>query len=281
MTAPPIGILAGGGALPFQLAQAIKKAGGHVFIIGFKDFVDVERLKPWPHRVVRLAAAGEILTCLRASGCRDIVLIGPVRRPSLRDLRPDAEGARLLARLGRALFKGDNGLLEAIVEIFGEEGFTVRGAHEYLSDSLGKRGVLGAVAPDQRMMEDICRGVCVVRRLGDLDIGQACVVQNGLVLAVEAIEGTDAMLSRVHALKQDGAGGVLVKTLKPSQEKRVDMPTIGPHTIENVHFAGLSGIAFEAGATLMTDPEACVRRADQLKLFLYGLTESEMLTDPS
>ena len=276
MTGNTVGILAGGGPLPFQVAECVRRQGCEVFIVGFQDFVDLDQIRSWPHRIIRLAAAGEILSSLRQAGCGDIVLIGPVRRPALRDLRPDAEGARLLARVGRALFSGDDGLLGALVRIFGEEGFRVRGAHEFLTQSLGRAGALGRVRPDAQAMSDITRGVAVVRGLGALDIGQGCIVQDGLVLAVEAIEGTDQMLERAARLMQPGLGGVLVKMLKPGQEARADMPTIGPNTVVNAQAAGLRGIAFETGCTLLTDPAECEATADRLGLFLYGLSRAEI-----
>lgn len=276
MTRAPVGILAGGGPLPFQVADVVRRQGGDVFIVGFQDFVDRTLIGDWPHKIIRLAAAGEILRSLREAGCRDIVLIGPVKRPALRDLRPDAEGTRLLARVGRALFSGDDGLLGALVRIFGEEGFRVRGAHEFLTRSLGRPGAVGRFSPDDLARNDIARGVAVIRGLGALDIGQGCVVQDSLVLAVEAIEGTDAMLARASGLRQPGPGGVLVKMLKPGQEKRADMPTIGPQTILNAAAAGLRGIAFETGGTLLTDPEQCEETADRSGLFLYGLSSAEV-----
>lgn len=272
---PALGILAGGGPLPAQVAAAAAALGQPVFIIGFQDFVDEAAIAPWPHQIVRLAAAGEILSALRAHQCRDLVLIGPVRRPALRDLRPDREGGRILARLGRALFSGDDGLLGALVRVLGEEGFTVRGAHEYLQHAVGHAGALGAAVPDDLARSDIARGIAVVRALGALDVGQGCIVQDGLVLGVEAIEGTDAMLARCSTLRQTGPGGVLVKLLKPGQERRADMPTIGPVTVENASATGLRGIAFEAGATLLTDRDACIRAADRLGLFLYGIGPNE------
>ncbi|NVN04188.1 UDP-2,3-diacylglucosamine diphosphatase LpxI [Asaia spathodeae] len=275
MTGSAVGILAGGGPLPFQVAESARRQGRDVFIIGFQDFVDLDQIRHWPHRIIRLAAAGEILSSLRQANCGDIVLIGPVRRPALRDLRPDAEGARLLARVGRALFSGDDGLLGALVRIFDEEGFRVRGAHEFLTQSLGRVGALGRIQPDAQARADIDRGIAVVRAIGALDIGQGCIVQDGLVLAVEAIEGTDQMLERAARLLQPGPGGVLVKMLKPGQEARADMPTIGPRTIVNAHAAGLRGIAFETGFTLLTDPVECEATADRLELFLYGLSRAE------
>ncbi|WP_243429516.1 LpxI family protein [Acetobacter sacchari] len=270
-----VGILAGGGPLPGQVAAAVAASGRSPFIIAFQDFAEPAVVGAWPHVYVRLAAAGRILSELREHGCRDIVLIGPVKRPSLRDIRPDAEGARILARLGRALFAGDDGLLGALVRILGEEGFTVRGAHEFLTASLGRLGALGRIQPDERSLSDIRRGMEVVRTLGRLDIGQGCVVQDGVVLTVEAMEGTDAMLDRAGACRQPGEGGVLVKLLKPGQEKRADMPTIGPQTINRAARSGLAGVAFEAGGTLLTDPTACIAEADRLGLFLYGVGHAE------
>lgn len=267
-----VGILAGGGPLPGQVARAVEQAGGRVFIIGFQGFAEPEVIGHWPHRMVRLAAAGEILSSLHAHGCRDLVLIGPVRRPSLVSLRPDATGARILTRIGKALFAGDDGLLGAIVRVLGEEGFTIRGAHEFLPGSVARRGPLGVVIPDAAARSDIALGRHVVRQLGQLDIGQGCVVQGGLVLAVEALEGTDRMLERVASLRQpDRPGGVLVKMAKPGQERRADLPTIGPRTIAGVMAAGLRGIAMEAGATLITDPAACTAMADEAGLFLTGI----------
>ncbi len=270
-----VGILAGGGPLPGQVAQAVAGQGRDVFILAFQDFAEPAVVEPWPHTWVRLAAAGKILSELRAHGCLDIVLIGPVRRPSLRDLRPDAEGARILARLGRALFAGDDGLLGALVRVLGEEGFSVRGAHEFLSHAVGGIGPLGRVVPDEMAKSDIVRGLTVVRTLGRLDIGQGCVVQNGVVLAVEAMEGTDAMLARAGACRQPGPGGVLVKLCKPGQERRADMPTIGPRTIGNVVSAELAGIAFEAGGTLFTDMPSCIEAADRAGIFLCGIEAAE------
>ncbi|MFT9399231.1 LpxI family protein [Acetobacter sp.] len=266
-----VGILAGGGPLPAKVAEAAHAQGRPVFIIGFDGFADPDIIGPWPHEMVRLGAAGHMLSLLKQHGCTDLVLIGPIRRPSLRSLRPDTEGARVLTRLGRALFAGDDGLLAALVRILAEEGFAVRGAHEFLSHAVAQPGVLGTVQPDALARVDIKRGIEVVQALGRMDIGQGCVVQNGLVLAVEAMEGTDRMIARSGECHQPGEGGVLVKLLKPGQDKRADMPTIGPVTVRAAHAAGLRGIAFEAAHTLMTDKNACIQEADNTGIFLLAV----------
>jgi UDP-2,3-diacylglucosamine hydrolase len=273
---PTLGILAGGGRLPGQVAAAARAAGRGVFMIGLEGFADPAVLAPWPHEVVRILAAGRIIAALHEHGCRDLVLVGPVRRPSLLDLRPDAEGARILARIGRAAFAGDDGLLAAVVRVFAEEGFRVLGAHEILDEALGPMGLLSRVGPDAVSMADIRRGVVVARTLGAIDVGQGCVVQQGMVLAVEAAEGTDAMLARCAALARPGRGGVLVKLVKPGQDRRADLPTIGPETLRGAAEAGLRGVAFEAGGTILAERDAAVAAADAAGLFLLGLGPDEL-----
>jgi DUF1009 family protein len=271
-----LGIIAGGGELPAKLAAAAAATGRSVFILGLEGFADPAILAPWPHEFHRIGAAGRILAALRERGCQDLVMIGPVRRPSLLDLRPDAEGTRVLARVGRAIFAGDDGLLGAVIKVFAEEGFTVIGAHEVMGGFLAPAGVLTRAAPDDAAMADIRRGVEVARVLGMADVGQGCVVQQGLVLAVEAIEGTDAMLSRAGSLRRDGFGGVLVKLVKPGQDRRADLPTIGPETVRLADAAGLRGLAFEAGATILADREACLAAADAAGLFMIGLDRANL-----
>ena len=266
-----LGILAGGGPFPGRVAAAAQAVGRKVFMVALEGYAEPAVVAAYPHASARLGAAGRILSLLRRQGCRDLVLVGPVRRPSILDLRPDAEGARLLARIGRAAFSGDDGLLAAVVRVLGEEGFHIVGAHEVLTDALGPRGVLGSVAADAQALADIARGVAVTRALGAVDVGQGCVVQQGIVLCVEAIEGTDAMLSRAAGLARPGPGGVLVKLVKPGQDRRADLPTIGPATLRAAAAAGLRGVAFEAGGTLLTDREATCDAADRAGLFLLGI----------
>ena len=273
---PTLGILAGGGRLPGQVAAAAQAAGRRVFLIGLEGFADPAVLAPWPHEFVRILAAGRILAALREHGCEDLVLVGPVRRPSLLDLRPDAEGARILGRIGRAAFAGDDGLLAAVVRVFAEEGFRVLGVHQILDEALGPAGLLSHAAPDAVAMADITRGIAVARALGTIDVGQGCVVQQGIVLAVEAAEGTDAMLARCGGLAAPGRGGVLVKLVKPGQDRRTDLPTVGPETLRRAAEAGLRGVAFEAGGTILAERDATIAVADAAGLFLLGLGPEDL-----
>jgi UDP-2,3-diacylglucosamine hydrolase len=275
MTSPPaLGILAGGGPLPGRVAAAAAAAGRKIFIVGLEGFAERAVLAPWPHALHRIGAAGAILAALRRHGCQDVVLIGPIRRPSFFDIRPDAEGVKMLARIGRAAFAGDDGLLSAVMRVLGEEGFRIVGAHEILREALGPKGLLSRAAPSAAAMADVRRGIAVNRALGAADVGQACVVAAGVVIAVEAVEGTDAMLSRcgvlIDALSMKKPTGVLVKSVKPGQDRRADLPTIGPNTIQEAAAAGLAGVAYDAGGTILAERDAAVARADEAGLFLIG-----------
>ena len=267
----PLGIIAGGGPLPGQVAQAARAAGRGVFIAGIEGFAEPEVLAPYPHRVFRLGAIGAMIGAFRDEGCSELVMIGPVKRPSFLSLRPDAEGAKMLARIGKAAFLGDDGLLAAIMRVLSEEGFTMLGAHDIFTDALAPEGLLTRTAPDALAMADIQRGMEVLKLIGAADIGQACVVQQGIVLAVEAVEGTDAMLARIPAVTRPGPGGVLVKLAKPGQERRADLPALGTATVKHARAAGLRGVAFEAGGSLLTNKSEMIEFADTGGIFLLGV----------
>jgi DUF1009 family protein len=266
-----LGIIAGGGSLPGQVAAAARAAGREVFIAAIDGFADAGVVSGFVHQFFRLGAVGAIKQALREHGCAEVVMIGPVKRPSLLALRPDAEGAKLLAKIGRAAFAGDDGLLAAIIRVLSEDGFRVLGAHDIMTGMLGPSGLLTATAPDPAAMTDIERGIAVLKIIGPADVGQACVVQQGIVLAIEAVEGTDAMLARVQHLARPGPGGVLVKLAKAGQDRRADLPTLGRQTIQNASMAGLRGIAFEAGATILTERQEMIVAADAAGLFLLGV----------
>jgi hypothetical protein len=185
-------------------------------------------------------------------------------------IRPDWRAAKFFAKVGYRML-GDDGLLSAVVKELEIEGFRLIGAHELLDATAVPEGPLGRVRPDADADADIKRGIRLALAIGALDVGQAVVVQQGLVLGIEAIEGTDALLRRCGGLRREGVGGVLVKLAKPQQESRIDRPTIGARTVTIAAEAGLRGIAVEAGATLMLDREAVIRAADEAGLFVVGV----------
>ena len=275
-----LGILAGGGELPLRVARAARNAGRPVFAVVLSGWGDPAQWAGLPHAVERPGAAGRILSLLRDAGVRQLVLTGRARRPSVSALRPDAVGVRVVARIGTGFLLGDDGLLRAVARVLEEEGFEVVSPQSVLAGLLPESGLLGrAAAPDEAARADIRRGIAVCRALGAADVGQAVVVQQGLVLGVEAIEGTDALLARCGTLRREGRGGVLVKLAKPGQDRRLDLPAVGPETVRNAAAAGLVGIAFGAGATVLLDRGATVAAADAAGLFLLALAPDETTTE--
>ncbi len=274
----PLGLIAGGGQMPHRVIAAARASGREVFVVVVEGWADPADFAAVPHIVVRVGAGGHAMEQFRAHGVRQIVMCGRASRPSFTAILPDAGMARMLLRVGRAAWQGDDGLLKAVVRILEEDGYEVVPSQAIVRDILPEAGQLGALAPDERAREDIGRGIAVVRALGRVDVGQCAVVQQGLVLGVEAIEGTDALLARCAGLRREGPGGVLVKLVKPGQDRRVDLPTIGPVTIEGAAAAGLTGIAIEAGGTIVVDRPATVAAADAAGLFLIALKPEDLQT---
>ena len=271
---PPIkelGIIAGGGNLPEKLVAACARQGIKPFIVAFEGQADETLVQGHNHMWARLGGAGKVLKTLAAHGIKDIVLIGSIRRPTLAELRPDLKTAEFFARVGlKAL--GDSDLLSLLRNFLEEEGLRVHGAHKFAAELLAAEGTLGKIAPSKGDWVDIQRGLEVSQNLGALDVGQSVVVQEGLVLGVEAIEGTDELIRRCKALKRQGRKGVLVKTCKPQQDRDLDLPTIGPQTVLRAKESGLAGIAVHAGNSLILDLEDMIKLADQHKIFVVGVT---------
>lgn len=276
-TSPKLGIIAGRGELPRTLIRACETSGRPYFVLALEDTADAETIAASGNHyaMIRLGAIGKALDILRKEGAKELVLAGYVNRPKISTLRPDLKGTKLLARIGTQLLTGDNEVLSNVVQFLEDEGFKVCGAEDVVADLVAPEGLIGSIYPDKRSQGDIAFGAKIARAIGELDIGQAVIVQNNKVLGVEAIEGTDALIDRVAAIKVDKTGGVLVKVKKPQQERRVDLPTIGVETVERAAESGLAGIAIEAGASLIVNRRDVARRADALGIFVVGFTMLE------
>jgi DUF1009 family protein len=268
-----LGIVAGGGMLPAGIAAACRRSGREFFVVAIEGHADPKVVAGLPHAWVRLGAGGKAIALLHREGVTDVVLAGAVRRPSLAELKPDLRTARFAAK---GFFnRGDDGLLSAVVKLLeDEEGFKVVAAQDILEGVLAAKGELGELSPSDRDKQDIERGVGVLDALAGADVGQAVAVQDGVVLGVEAAEGTDRLILRCGELSREGRGPVLVKLPKTGQEQRVDLPTLGPTTVANLAQAGFVGAAFAAGETLMVEAEATVAAADAAGLFLLGLNRA-------
>lgn len=276
MSSEPIGIVAGAGELPAKLIAAARAAQRPFLVIALKDQADPQVIGDAPHRWFRLGEAGSAIRALKDAGCVDLVMAGAVKRPGMLQLMPDRATAAFFAKFGwKAL--GDDGLLRAVIQHLEQEyGFRIRGVEDVLPDLLGGAiGPLGQLAPDEAAWRDIRRGAEVLQALGSVDVGQSIVVQQDLVLGIEAVEGTDALLARTSGLARPGPGGVLVKLAKPGQETKLDRPALGVLTIENAAAAGLRGIAFDARDALLVERAAMIARADALGLFLVGIDPAQ------
>jgi len=268
--APKLGILAGGGDLPRLLIQACRDQGRAVFVVAFKSQCDPETPEDADHVWLRLGQAGKAVEALKSAGVEELVMAGRIAKPSMAQLMPDARTLKFLA--GGMLGKGDDSLLSAIVHHFEDrDGFRFVGVHEVMPELLTPEGVLGGVQPGEEDLQSMRTAMHAAKDLGARDIGQAAVAKGDAIVAVEDRAGTDAMLTAL-ADDADAQGAVLAKMLKPGQEMRADLPTIGVATIGNAARAGLRGVAVEAGASLIVDREAVIETADRLGLFVVGVT---------
>jgi DUF1009 family protein len=283
MAAPAgtLGIIAGGGELPIAIAQAAQDEGRAIFLVALDGMARPSDVDPFPHGFVSLGELGKAIKLLQDAGCDEVAFAGKVARPEFTKLKLDARGALALPRIMAAALKGDDALLRALLAIFEKEGMRVIGSAEAARDLLAPFGELGRLKPSPEDNGDIRHAIRVVATLGALDIGQAAVVCQGLVLAVEAAEGTDAMLARVATLPAAVRGapgnrkGVMAKAAKPHQERRVDLPVIGVRTVELAAEAGLSGIAVEGGAALIMGRARVVEAADRYGIFVYGFAPED------
>ncbi|MET0271467.1 MAG: UDP-2,3-diacylglucosamine diphosphatase LpxI [Phenylobacterium sp.] len=271
-----LGLIAGGGTLPVEIAEHCEQAGRALFVVRLKGFAG-SGLADYAGAEVGIAELGKCFRALKRAGCEAVCLAGNVSRPDFSALIPDLRGLAILPAAIAAAGKGDDALLRLLVGEFEKEGFVVEGAHEVMDDLGLPAGPLGRCVPTPEQQADVDRALEVARAIGRLDVGQAAVVCRGLVLAVEAQEGTDHMLARVAELPETirgrpgAAAGVLAKAPKPIQETRVDLPTIGLATVQGVARAGLKGIAGEAGRLLVLDREATIALADELGVFILGV----------
>ncbi len=273
----PLGLIAGLGDLPVAIAENAVATGQGVHVLRLKGFEE-PRLAGYPGSVVGLGEVGAVITRLRDAGCRDLVFAGNVSRPNFSDLKLDLRGAALLPKVLSEARKGDDALLRVLVGEFEKNGFNVIGSEQAHAALLAPAGLIAGPEPSAALLADLVVAARVASASGALDIGQACVVCDGLVLAVEAQEGTDEMLRRCAALPDTIRGtplarrGVLVKRPKPVQERRIDLPTTGVSTVELAAAAGLAGIGVEAGGALMLNRPAMEAKAASLGLFLYGFS---------
>ena len=276
-----LGVIAGGGELPVVLAEHCAATGRPYFVTRIAPYADAS-LGAHPGVVHGLGLMGARMAALREAGCDAVVMLGQVPRPDLGALELDDGARAMIPALLAALPNGDDALLRAVLSEFERNGFRVLGVEEVMSDLLAQLGAWGSHAPNDKHLRDVKLGARAAAAIGAFDIGQGVVACDGLILAVEAQEGTDKMLHRVGELPTTVRGnaeqrrGVLVKRPKPIQERRIDLPTIGVRTIERAAAAGLAGVAVEAGAALAVRRDEIIAAADAASMFVYGFSPGEV-----
>jgi DUF1009 family protein len=273
----PVGVIAGGGAMPFAVADSLSRRGIAPVLFALRGACDPDRVGRFRHHWISVGQLGRATKLFRSEGCRDLIFIGTLLRPALSEIRLDWGTIRVLGRVFAAFRGGDDHLLSGIGRILEQDGFRMVGIRDVAPDILMPEGNIARAAPDATAAADIAKGREVLGALGPFDIGQAVVVIDGHVVAVEDIEGTDGLLARVARLREAGriraksGRGVLVKAPKSGQDLRFDLPAVGAKTIEGVAGAGLGGIAVIAGNTLAADSQAMIEAADRAGLFIQGL----------
>ena len=272
-----LGIIAGGGSIPKMLIEHCAAQGRDFFVLAIEGNADKALITDdIPHQWIRIGQAGTGFKRFAEEKVQDVIMIGTIKRPGFFDLVPDLRTTAFFAKVG-AKALGDDGILRALVNEIEAEGMTVRGIHEVMSDLLVKPGILGRHKPDKQALVDSRRGIDVALALGKLDVGQSVVVQQGLVLGVEGIEGTDELIRRCGEYRRKGDGGVLVKLRKPQQDMRIDLPTIGPRSVSRAQESGLRGIVVHAGNGLIVDEAETIRLADKAGLFIMGINPDDYL----
>ncbi|AMJ63511.1 hypothetical protein AXW83_07130 [Bosea sp. PAMC 26642] len=273
----PLGIIAGGGDYPPRLARLAAQQGREVFIAALDGVANPSAFADSDVRSYRLGQLGRLLDELRRREIGDLVLIGGLPRPSFSALMPEASTLKYLPHFARAFQGGDDHLLRGVVQFFETQGFRVLGPADIAPELTAPLGPCGRTRPSAVMQATITRGFALLEALSPFDIGQAAILADHRVIAVEAAEGTDAMLRRVADLTAAGrlklakGDGVMVKAPKRGQDLRVDMPAIGAETLRGLANAGLAGVAVKAGSVLLGDTAELGRLADRHALFVEGI----------
>lgn len=266
-----LGIITAKGNLSKKLIESVRNKFD-LFIVALNGETNPDLVKDMDHVWISLGEIGKAVDAMKTAGVDKVVFVGSLQKPDIFSLKLDVLGTKLLAKMAKDKFFGDNKLLSVLTNFLEEQNFKVVGVHEILKDLVVEASNFTKVSPNSQDQADIDLAVKVVTQLGQLDVGQGAIVQDGVVLGVEAIEGTDKLIRRCGEMKYThNHSGVLVKLSKPGQELRMDLPTIGIETIRNIHKAGFKGIAIEANRAIFLDQEESIKYADKHGMFIISL----------
>jgi DUF1009 family protein len=266
-----IGVIAGNGSLPKELLLHLANRNIKSFTVALSDIADEEVTEVGEYIWSKVTTVGKIFEYFKQNEVKQIILIGGMKRPSFISLIPDLTGLKLLNRLRKLSNAGDNSMFNEIINFIEENNFQLLGIDEVIPELLAEKGAIGKIEPNKKQLLDIEYGCKIAKEIGRLDIGQAVVVQHSATIGVEASEGTDGLIKRCANLQFDGKGAILIKTKKPNQDRRIDLPSIGIKTIETLSQLGYAGVAVEAGSSLIIDKESTLDAANKLGVFVFGV----------
>lgn len=266
-----LGLVAGGGQFPVMVAQSAREKGVKVSVVAFDRETSPE-IQNWAEDLIwiKLGQLGKMIRYLKEQNAREVVFAGPINKPGAFDIRPDLRAIRLLLSLKS---RNDNSLLSAVAAELSSEGMEVVSALKYVPELVSAPGCMTRRKPSRQEQEDILFGWPLIKQIGAMDIGQCIVIRERAVVAVEAVEGTDAAIVRAGGLV--GPGCCVIKTFKPGQDQRIDLPALGAGTIETMARARASCLAYEAGSSLFFDREKAISTADRHKIAVLGIDPAE------
>ena len=278
-----LGVICGYGQLPVEIAQGALRAGRRPYLVGIEGEADAG-ISNFPHEIMAWGQIGKLFKLLKRLNISQVVFAGGIKqRPDLLKLKLDLVAIMSLPQVLTFMLGGDNSVLSGTIKLFERRGIEIVGPHLIAPNLLARAGSIAGRKPGAKGLQTIRLGFSACKALGAFDIGQASVAEAGRVVALEGAEGTDAMLDRIVSMRQigkmplEGKHGVLVKTMKPGQDMRVDLPAIGPNTIDEALRAGLKGIALEADRSIILEREKTIAAARNANIFIYGLTAKEGL----
>ena len=272
-----VGLIAGDGSFPLEVAKSVSQKNNEIFIIAIKGSAskDIER---YPHLWIRIGEIGKAIKALKENNCKEVILIGGVKKPNVWLLRPDFGALKLFFKLIILPIKGDASILKALLNFLEKDNnFKVVGAEKYISYLLMSKGLIAGEKINEQANIDIDIAVENCKNIGSKDIGQACVVVNGQIIASEDSSGTDKMLRGIISKEiKFNNEGVLVKLAKPIQDRRVDLPAIGMQTIKLAKEIGLCGIAIEEKSSFISNKERVIKFANKNNIFIFGLSNEKL-----
>jgi len=257
-----LGIIAGEDSLPLTIAESFN---GEVYVAAIKNHAEPKEFSDYNCEEFQIGHVGKIIKFFQRHDVTDVVLAGAIRRFNFQDVSVDFDGAILVTKIMAKKFLGDESLLRIVADFIESKAIQIHSPLEYINNS----AVATKTKPTKDFLNDIEYARKVVEELGKLDVGQSVIVERGMILGVEAAEGTDHLIKRCFAFAKDGKASILVKMAKPNQDRRLDTPVIGPKTIKNAIDSDMAGIAVEKNSVILIEPQKIVELADKNKFFVH------------